>query len=160
MEWTKKLPLSWLVAALSLAGNIGLGFTAWTAQQNFIAVEQKLDALEIHVEIYDGDTFIISFDSLSTGFQTLGEFLEQVAEDEIIGVELSGVSEWGRYIIALADLDATSENSEYWAMFSDTNVACAGLPNYDNTMTNYCSLGIDSIYVVGGDNFTFKLLGY
>lgn len=158
MKWSNAVSLSWVVAGVSLLTNAVLGYQMVQARTNFAALEQRLDEVAIEIAVYSSDDVLLKeVTTYSVGAQTLGEVLEQLHEVELLAVELSGASEFGRYIISIEN---EVEPSTYWGIFSATNVACAGLESYDGTMTDYCSLGIDSIQVVGGDQFTFKLLGY
>lgn len=158
MKWSNTLSLSWIVAGVSLLANAALGYSVVQTQANFAALEQRLDTVDVEIAVYDGDNVLLKeVTTVSVGAQTLGELLEQLDQERLLIVELSGASEFGRYVVSLEN---TIEDSTYWAVFSSTNVACAGLASYDGTLTDYCQSGVDSIQVVGGDQFTFKLLGY
>lgn len=158
MKWLKSLSWAWIIAGLSLMVNVALWSQNNQLSSNFVALEQRLDQVNVKIEIYNGDNTVIkTINTLSIGAQTLGEVLEDLDEQGLLTVELSGASEWGRYIISFENI---TEESTYWAIFSSTNVACAGQESFDGTLTDYCTSGIDTIQVLGGDQFTFKLLGY
>jgi hypothetical protein len=96
----------------------------------------------------DQDTVLLD-KVVRTDAETLGELLDELAEDKIITIELAGDQSdvYGRYIVSMFD-KMGGTNGPWWLFESDTNPTCVS--------QGFCN-GIDMNPILDQDVFVFFL---
>jgi hypothetical protein len=137
-----KKVLGIVIAAILLVG----GLTAIKLYQDSQLV-QGAKAVTIIVKD-DQDTVLLN-KVVHTDAETLGELLDELAEDKVITLELAGDESdvYGRYIVSMFD-KMGGTNGPWWLFESDTNPTCVS--------QGFCN-GIDQNPIQDQDEFVFFL---
>ena len=138
----KKLVFRIAIAAILLVG----GLFAIQLYQNSQLVE---GAKAITIIVKDDQDAVLLDKVVRTDAETLGDLLDELAEDQVITIELAGSKSdvYGRYIVSMFD-KMGGTNGPWWLFESDTNTECVS--------QGFCN-GIDKNPIRDQDVFVFFL---
>jgi hypothetical protein len=131
-----------VIAAILLVG----GLTAIKLYQDSQLVQ---GAKAVTIVIKDDQDTVLFDEVVHTDAETLGELLDELAEDKVITLELAGEKSdsFGRYIVSMFD-KMGGTNGPWWLFESETNPTCVS--------QGFCN-GIDKNPIQDQDEFVFFL---
>ena len=130
------------IAAMLLVGGL-------FAIQLYLDSQVVQGAKAITIIVKDDQETVLLDKVVHTDAETLGDLLDELAEDKVITIELAGskTDVYGRYIVSLFD-KMGGTNGPWWLFESDNNTECVS--------QGFCN-GIDKNPIRDQDSFVFFL---